>query len=320
MMGRGIYLLIATIGLCFIIMTSMAFVLMTTKRSKRLDARIDQVVRPHAQVRSASSTGLISLATPTSSRLSRYMTRWLLYDPVKRDRYLIPFPLVILLSLCVGCAAFTVLGLAYHPLAWPAGLISTVFTCRMIYSWFDQKIKRVLFNQFPDALGMIVRAVRVGVPVAESIGIVAQEASNPTAKEFGRVAEEVAIGGTLEEALRNMAERNPLPEYSFFAVTLSLQSQTGGGLTETLENLADTVRKRAAARERGSALASEAKMSMYILAALPPCAGAIMLLVNSSYIMVLFEKPAGERIVAVACMFWCFGMVSMRALIRKSLS
>ena len=190
----------------------------------------------------------------------------------------------------------------------------------MIYGWFDQRIKRALFDQFPDALGMIVRAVRVGVPVSESIGIVAQEASSPTAEEFGRVAEQVAIGGTLEEALRNMAERNSLPEYSFFAVTLSLQSQTGGGLTETLENLADTVRKRAAARERGSALASEAKMSMYILAALPPCACALMLLVNSSYIMVLFEKQAGQKIVAVACLFWCFGMVSMQALIRKSLS
>lgn len=320
MTGRGMYLLLAAIGFCFIVTTCIALVLMTMKQSKRLNIRVEQVVRPHAQVRSENSTGLISLATPTSSRFGRHMARWLLYDPIKRDRYPIPFPLVILLSLCVGGAAFTVFRLVFHPLAWPVALILTVFTCRMIYGWFDQRIKRVLFDQFPDALGMIVRAVRVGVPVSESIGIVALESSNPTAQEFGRVAEQVSIGGTLEEALRTMAERNSLPEYSFFAVTLSLQSQTGGGLTETLENLADTVRKRAAARERGSALASEAKMSMYILAALPPCAGALMLLVNPSYIMVLFDKQAGEQIVAVACLFWCFGMVSMRTLIRKSLS
>ena len=316
MTQRGICLVVASIGLLLVMLTSAAFALTATKRLRRLDARIDQVVRPHAQARAIRSTGLISLAAPSRSRFNQHLVRWLLYDSAKR----IPLPLVLLLSLGVGLACSLVVRLVLRPLAWPLCPIVALFTCRAIHGWFDQKARRLLFDQFPDALGMIVRSVRVGVPVSEAIGIVARESINPTAQEFGRVAEQIAIGATMEEALRNMAERNSLSEYSFFAVTLSLQSQTGGGLTETLESLAETVRKRAAARERGSALASEAKMSMYILAALPPCAGGIMFVVNAPYLMPLFEKQAGERILAFACILWCVGMFSMRLLIRKSLS
>ena len=320
MSGRVVCLLLAAFGLLLLMTTCLLFALASRQNGRRFSSRVEQIVRPHAQARSTQATSLISLATPTTSRMSRHLILWFLYDSAKRDRYPLPLPLVLLASVAVGSAAYLIAHLVYRPLAWPAGPGVAILTCRSVYAWCDQRIKRVLFDQFPDALGMIVRAVRVGVPVSEAIGIVAREASEPTAQEFGRVAEQVAIGATLEESLRGMAERNSLPEYGFFAVTLSLQSQTGGGLTETLENLADTVRKRAAARERGSALASEAKMSMYILAALPPCAGGVMMVVNASYLSVLFEKQAGERIVAFACLMWCMGMFSMRLLIRKSLS
>ncbi len=118
-----------------------------------------------------------------------------------------------------------------------------------------------LFQQFPDALAMIVRAVRVGLPIVEAIRVVARENAEPTAREFAGLVAQTTIGVPLDDALREMAERNRLPEYRFFATALSLQSQTGGGLTETLENLADTIRKRVAAKLRGHALAAEARMS-----------------------------------------------------------
>ena len=320
MSGRVVCLLLAAFGLLLLMTTCLLFALVSRQHGRRFSARVEQIVRPHAQARSTQPTSLISLATPSASRFSRYLALWLLYDMAKRDRYALPLPLVLLASATTGIAAYMIAHIIYRPLAWPVSPSVAILTCRSMWGWCDQRIKRVLFDQFPDALSMIVRAVRVGVPVSEAIGIVAKEASAPTAREFSRVAEQVAIGATLEESLRGMAERNSMPEYGFFAVTLSLQSQTGGGLTETLENLAETVRKRAAARERGGALASEAKMSMYILAALPPCVGGIMMVVNASYISVLFEKQAGERIVAFACLMWCMGMFSMRMLIRKSLS
>ncbi len=89
----------------------------------------------------------------------------------------------------------------------------------------------------------------------------AQDSEAPTSVEFGRLYDQVSIGTPLEDALREMAARNKLPEYRFFATALALQSQTGGGLTETLENLADVVRKRVALKARGYALAAEARTS-----------------------------------------------------------
>ena len=320
MSGRVVCLLLAAFGLLLLMTICLLLAFASRQQGRRFSARVEQIIRPHAQARSIQAASLISLATPSASRFSRHLTMWLLYNPAKRDRYPLPLPLVLLASTAAGTTAYMIAYTVYHPMAWPAGPGVAILACRSTYGWCDQRIKRVLFDQFPDALSMIVRAVRVGVPVSEAIGIVAKEASDPTAQEFGRVAEQVAIGATLEESLRGMAERNSLPEYGFFAVTLSLQSQTGGGLTDTLESLADTVRKRAAARERGGALASEAKMSMYILAALPFCAGGILMVVNTPYISVLFEKQAGERILALACLMWCMGMFSMRMLIRKSLS
>ena len=117
-----------------------------------------------------------------------------------------------------------------------------------------------------------------------------------------------------------MAERNGLQEYRFFATALSLQSQTGGGLSETLDNLADVIRKRVAVRQKGQALSAEAKMSSLVLASLPPLAGVGLWLMNGAYITLLFVDPLGQKILATAILALMFGITSMNFLIRKSLS
>jgi tight adherence protein B len=117
-----------------------------------------------------------------------------------------------------------------------------------------------------------------------------------------------------------MAERNNLPEYRFFATALSLQSQTGGGLTETLENLADTIRKRVAAKLRGRALAAEARMSCYILGALPLVTGALLTGINPNYMLVMFTDPSGRNLLLLAAVLLTAGGFAMRTMIRMSLS
>jgi tight adherence protein B len=116
-----------------------------------------------------------------------------------------------------------------------------------------------------------------------------------------------------------MATLSGLPEYRFFATALSLQSQTGGGLTETLENLADTIRKRVAIRMRGRALASEARMSAYILGALPLVTGGILSVINPSYVRVLFVDPSGQTLLFVGIAMLSVGAFTMHTMIRKSL-
>jgi tight adherence protein B len=181
-------------------------------------------------------------------------------------------------------------------------------------------VSRDLLAQFPDALSMVSRSVRVGVPLGEAIKVVSKEALEPSRTEFGRAADAVAIGVDLETALVDMAERNDLAEYRFFATALALQSQTGGGLTETLDTLADTIRKREAARKRGNALASEAKTSIYVLVTLPIVSGVGLWLTNPDYINILFTTTGGEKLLALAVFMLCTGLITMQQIIKHSLS
>ncbi|MGI4795257.1 MAG: type II secretion system F family protein [Janthinobacterium lividum] len=310
-------------GSCLLLMLAPCIVLVigATQRDKQLDLRLAELSLLQLQNRKMRERDGLSLTTSKPvAGFARLLLRLFGYDPAQRHRHPVGFQVIFPVALAAGYLAGFVLSHVVGRVAWLTVLPASVFVGRSFYQACNNRVEQALFKQFPDALGMIVRAVRVGVPVSEAIRLVSVENPQPTAGEFGKASEQVAIGLTMDDALREMAVRNSLPEYRFFATALSLQSQTGGGLSEILDNLADTIRKRAAARERGHALASEAKMSMYVLAGLPPVAGAIIGFINPVYISVLFEKTAGQHILAAACVLWCVGMFSMRTLIRKSLS
>jgi tight adherence protein B len=203
---------------------------------------------------------------------------------------------------------------------WFAVPVVDILLTRTFLNWCASKVSRELLSQFPDALSMVARSVRVGVPLGEAIKVVSKEALSPTREEFGRAADAVAIGVDLEVALLEMADRNELAEYRFFATALALQSQTGGGLTETLDILADTIRKREAARKRGNALASEAKTSIYVLCVLPVISGVGLYLTNPDYISILFTTTGGEKLLALAVFMLVTGMICMQQIIKRTLS
>jgi tight adherence protein B len=167
---------------------------------------------------------------------------------------------------------------------------------------------------------MIVRSVRVGIPVLGAINAVAREAQAPTSFEFTRLASQVSVGVPLDEAAIEMGTRNDLAEYRFFATAIGLQAQTGGGLSETLENLADLIRKRLALRERGHALSSEARTSALILGALPVVLGGGLWALNPGYISVLFTTRPGQAILGIALFLLASGGLVMRSIIKRSLS
>lgn len=191
------------------------------------------------------------------------------FDLNRRQHYPVSWWVVVLGACALGwVASMLAAGMlgAAAPALWPAAWI---LTSRMLFGNWDGRRRAKLLEQFPDALAMIVRTVRVGIPVAEGVRLVAREAASPTGGEFAVLAEELAIGVPFEDGLRALASRTGMPEYRFFATTVVLQAQTGGGLSEALENLADVVRKRVALRARGYALASEARTSAMVLSALP---------------------------------------------------
>jgi tight adherence protein B len=214
----------------------------------------------------------------------------------------------VLISMLLGKTAI---------LAWP---VLVIFISRSIFGMFHRRRAAALFKQFPDALGTIVRCVRVGIPVQESLRIVSKDMPQPTAQEFSRLADKVAIGVSLESALQELAARNQLAEYHFFATALSLQARTGGPLAQTLETLADVIRKRVAMRARGRALASEARTSAIVLGVLPIFAGVAIWALQPSYIDSLFLTSGGHKIFASAIALLFSGAFIMRTIIQRSLT
>ena len=148
-------------------------------------------------------------------------------------------------------------------------------------------IKRRLnkFNvNFPDAIELMVRGLRSGLPITETLGIVASEIQGPVGAEFRTVVDKMKIGRTMEAALQETADRVGTAEFQFFVITLAIQRETGGNLAETLSNLADVLRKRAQMKLKIRAMSSESKASAYIVGSLPFIVFIMVYMVNPTYI------------------------------------
>ena len=146
------------------------------------------------------------------------------------------------------------------------------------------------FNaKFPDAIELLVRGLRSGLPVTETLAVVAQEVPGPVGIEFKGIVERIKIGRTMEESLQETADRLGIPEFNFFCITLAIQRETGGNLAETLSNLADVLRKRSQMKLKIRAMSSESKASAYIVGALPFIVFGMIWWINPSYIGGFFE-------------------------------
>jgi tight adherence protein B len=146
-------------------------------------------------------------------------------------------------------------------------------------------------SKFPDAIELMVRGLRSGLPISETMGIVAQEVPGPVSVEFQSVSDKMRIGRTMEVALQETADRLGTPEFQFFVITLAIQRETGGNLAETLGNLADVLRKRAAMKLKIRAMSSESKASAYIIGALPFIVFGLIWFINGSYMQGFFTEP-----------------------------
>jgi len=138
-------------------------------------------------------------------------------------------------------------------------------------------------NNFPDAIELMVRGLRSGLPITETLGIVAGEIPGPVGVEFRMVADKMKIGRTMEVALQETADRLGTPEFQFFVITLAIQRETGGNLAETLSNLADVLRKRAQMKLKIRAMSSESKASAYIVGSLPFIVFGLVYMINPHY-------------------------------------
>jgi tight adherence protein B len=193
---------------------------------------------------------------------------------------------------CLGVAA--IIGILVFSLGTPAllagvvGLFMGLFlphaTVGYLIKWRIQRFN----DRFPDAIDLLVRGLRSGLPISESIGVVGKEIVDPVGYEFRQVSDKIRIGRTMEQALQETADRLTTPEFQFFVITLSIQRETGGNLAETLNNLADVLRKRAQMKLKIRAMSSESKASAYIVGSLPFIVFGLVYTMNPSYMAPFF--------------------------------
>jgi tight adherence protein B len=288
-------------------------------RREKWNQRMRETVQPFRKVRFTELRAFTPPAAEGKS-LVETATSVLGFSLARGDQYPAPWWLVLMVTLVVArlVAGFVVsivgeFGIIAMPVLW-------ILQCRIFFGWVVARRNAALIGQFPDTLDMIVRSVKVGIPVLGAIGTVAREAPEPTAGEFRRLGNDLAIGVPLDQAVTKMGARNDLSEYRFFATALALQAQTGGALSETLDNLSDVIRKRIALKERGLALSAEARTSALVLGGLPVVMGAALWALNPSYMGVLLDSNVGQKILGAALLSLSCGAITMKVVISKSLS
>jgi tight adherence protein B len=187
---------------------------------------------------------------------------------------------------------------------------------RWVLSFLAARRRKKFTENFANAIDVVVRSVRSGLPTGEALRIVAREAPNPVGSEFTNLVEGLKVGVTLDQGLKRMMESMPTPEVGFFAIVMTIQSKSGGNLSEALGNLAGVLRDRRRLQGKIKAMSSEAKASAMIIGSLPPGVMGIVYLTTPEYIKLLFTERAGNLMLA-ACVIWMsIGILVMRKMIN----
>jgi tight adherence protein B len=186
--------------------------------------------------------------------------------------------------------------------------------------WFisfrrSRRIKAFL-NEFPNALDVIVRAVKSGLPLNDGIRLIANESQEPVRTEFKRIVEAQQVGLSIPEAALRMGETMPCPEANFFGIVIQIQQQAGGNLSEALGNLSRVLRDRKKMKAKVQALSMEAKASAAIIGALPFVVSFLVYLTSPTYLMPLFTTSTGQMILGFAGLWMSIGIFVMKKMMN----
>jgi tight adherence protein B len=184
----------------------------------------------------------------------------------------------------------------------------------MIGRMGNKRIKKFLAT-FPEAIDTMCRGLRSGLPVTESIAAVGREMPDPVGLEFNRIADGVRMGKSLEAAMWEVAPRIDVAEYRFLIIAMAIQKETGGNLAETLGNLSDLIRRRRQLRLKIKAMSAEARASAMIIGSLPFIMFTLLMFVNRSYMMTMFESLGGELMLGGAMTWMAIGWGVMTKMI-----
>ena len=221
-----------------------------------------------------------------------------------------------MVSIVIGVlvtAAATFVGLPMPLLSIPAVFVISAFGLPRWFIAFKRGRRVAAFlNEFPNALDVIVRAVKSGLPLNDGIRLIASESQEPVKTEFKRIVEAQQIGMSITESSLRMVETMPCSEAAFFGIVIQIQQQAGGNLSEALGNLSRVLRDRKKMKAKVQALSMEAKASAAIIGALPFIVAFLVYLTSPNYIMPLFTTSQGHMILAVSGIWMCIGLFVMK--------
>jgi tight adherence protein B len=221
-------------------------------------------------------------------------------------------------SVIFGVAVTVILALVQVPL-----FLAPVFGVAAGYLlprwWVGRKRKKYqdrFLDELPNAVEAIVRGVKTGLPLNDSIRVVAKDAKEPVKSEFGRVLDQQAFGLSMTEAVTVLLDRVPLPEVNFLVVVITVQQQAGGNLSEALGNLAKVLRNRKKMKQKIKAMSSEAKASAGIIGSLPFVVGMLVSVVSPTYLVPLFTTTLGHIWLGVGVVMLAMGIFVMNRMIQ----
>ncbi len=225
----------------------------------------------------------------------------------------------VLICLALTAVTMLVLWLAVDLSLLLDALIAVIAGLALPHLALQQQTNRRLkkfVGLMPEALDLIVRGIRSGLPVSEALKSIADEIADPVGAEFRQVTDQMRIGVALDEAMWAAARRLGIAEFNFLVISLSIQQETGGNLAEILEKLSDMVRRREQMRLKVKAMSSEARASAMIIGALPFVMCGVISFVNPNYMSTLFTDPRGWVMIGVGLTSLLIGLAVMAKMIR----
>ncbi|SIR05746.1 tight adherence protein B [Rhizobium sp. RU35A] len=215
--------------------------------------------------------------------------------------------LVSLLALMAGLPLYAIAG---------AGFVAAAGLPRWGLSALIRRRQEKFLEEFPNALDLITRSIRSGLPLNDAMRLIASDGQEPVRSEFRRVVEGQQVGLSLPDACGRMILTMPLPEVNFFSIVIAIQSQAGGNLSEAIGNLAKVLRERRRMKAKVQALSMEAKASAAIIGALPFIVALLVYLTSPHYLAVLFTDPRGHMILLFSGVWMSIGIFVMRNMIN----
>ncbi|QNM83006.1 type II secretion system F family protein [Sphingomonas sabuli] len=259
--------------------------------SKSLKRRMELVKERHAEgVTAAAQAQIRKLMAARASRIDGFASSIIPRPALLRKRLEMTgknISLAKYAAISLGITGIVTMLLMFRGapffLSFFVGLFFGVGVPHFIIGFLIKRRINKFTANFPDAIELMVRGLRSGLPISETLGVVASEIGGPVGIEFRTVADKMKIGRTMEAALQETADRLGTPEFQFFVITLAIQRETGGNLAETLSNLADVLRKRSQMKLKIKAMSSESKASAYIVGSLPFVVFGLVWMINPGY-------------------------------------